>query len=117
MRSGSRAPARLRREPHQQVLLDGEAREDLASLRHVADARRARALGTGRARDVAPAELAPSRSRDGTRPMSVSQQRGLADAVAAEQRASRGPAAPRSEVAQDVAAAVVLVEPGHRQHR
>ena len=42
-RAGIARAARLRGEAHAQVLLDRQAREDLAALRHVADAARARA--------------------------------------------------------------------------
>ena len=96
----SRGPSR--------VLLDGEAREDLAPLRHVADAG-ARALVRRRRRELAvgePDAAGGGRHEAHQRP----QQRRLADAVAAEERRHLARRHLERDVPQDVAAAVVLVE-------
>ena len=68
----------------QQVLFHGEAREDLAALRHVAEAGAGALVRLRRVRSLFSKQILPVRS--GTRPISVLQQRGLAHAVAAEQR-------------------------------
>src|SRR5438132_931756 len=68
---------------HPQVLLDGEAREDLAPLRHVADAG-ARSLVRLRVRQYLLLEGDAAAFR-GHQAHQRFQQRGLADAVAAEE--------------------------------
>ena len=88
-------------------------REDLAALRHVADARRARARRAARASRSAPVEARSRPTRAGTRPI-----RRAAAAWSCRRRC--GPAArctcppgtSKRHVPQDVAAAVVLVEAG-----
>ena len=115
MNGGMPAPALLRREAHLQVLADGEPREDLAALRHVADAERARAYGGSRA-DAPAVEARCRPSAIGSRPI-----RHLSSVVLPT------PLRPSSvvhcavghverDVAQGMAAAVILVEIRDRQH-
>ncbi len=110
-----RRPAACAR-PIAQVFLHGEAREDLAPLRHVADAG-ARALRTAAARVMSvPSKRDRCRSATGT-------QAHQARAAAWSCRRRCGPSstvtlpvgAVEAHVAQDVAAAVVLVEVPRRR--
>ena len=101
--------ALLRRQAHLQVLLDRQPRKDVAPLRHIADAQRS-ARGRAAARD-APAVEGDLARADRQQAHQAPEQRRLADAVAAEQRRARARGATsNAHVAQDVAAAVVLVE-------
>src|SRR5688572_9467380 len=102
--------ARLRRESHLEVLLDGEPRKDLAALRDVADAA-AHPLVRRRAREIAAIEGdAAAFRRHETHERA--QERRLAHAVSPEQRRHLARGQLERDVAQDVAAAVVLVEVG-----
>ncbi len=100
--------ARAVGQAHRQVLADGEAGEDLAALRHVADAA-ADPLVRRLVGDVVAVEQHPARAHRHHAHQAL-QQRRLADAVAAEH--DRDLADPRLErdAAQDVRAAVVLVQ-------
>ena len=106
--------ALLRGEAHLQVLVDGEPRKDLAALRHVADAEAARAYG-GSAAMFAFVEADVARAHR-QQPHQALEQRRLADAVAAEQRRALAGGHLERHVAQDVAAAVVLVEVRDGKH-
>ena len=79
---------------HRQVLLDRQAREDLAALRHVADAAAARA-GAASARDVLAVEHDAPRA-DRQQAHQALEQRRLAHAVAPEHARVTLPAAPRA---------------------
>src|SRR5688572_25657522 len=93
---------------HQQVLFHREAREDLAPLRHVAQAG-ARTLVGFRLHQVELVEpdVAAARGHEAHQGL---EQRGLAHAVATEQRGHLARRKLEAHVAQDVAAAVVLIE-------
>ena len=93
-RRRDRRAAGLGGQAHAQVFLDREAREDLAALRHVADAG-ADALVRRRVRDVLAVEARCVPVLVGTRPIRRLEQRGLAHAVAAEQRGDLAGLAPR----------------------
>ena len=114
MRCGIGVPGGSRREPELQILLDGEPRKDLAALRHVAEpeprARVRRQLG-----HVGAVEADRARARR-QQPGEALQQRRLADAVAAENRRDGAGRRLERDVAQRVAAAVVLVERVDGQH-
>src|SRR6267143_6217065 len=93
---------------HQQVFLDAEARKDLAPLRHIAKAG-ARALIGSRAGEVLVLKKNFSAPR-GKQAQQRFEQRSLADAVAAQQGGDPPGRHLEAHVAQDVAAAVVLIE-------
>jgi len=100
--------------PHLEILLHREAREDLPSLRHEADAGARAVLGVG-AGQVEVAELHAA-GLCGEDAHQCAQQRGLADPVASQQARDLSVGHVEREVAQDVAAAVVLVEVRDGQH-
>src|SRR5688572_8148458 len=93
---------------HQQVLFHREAREDLAPLRHVAQAG-ARTLVGFRLHQVELVEPDAAAARRHEAHQGL-EQRGLAHTVATEQRGHLARRKLEAHVAQDVAAAVVLVE-------
>jgi hypothetical protein len=99
---------------HAQVLLHREAGEDLAALRHEAHAG-ARALVGRPAVDRLAVEL-DAAALDGHQAHDRLQQRGLAHAVAPEQHADLAERGREADVAQDVRAAVVLVDVLYREH-
>ena len=108
IRAGTLRAARFRRQAHEQVLLHRQARKDLAALRHVADAEARPLVGRERC-DVPPSKvMLPERT--GTQADQALEQRGLADAVAPEHGRAGALGNLEAHVAQDVAAAVVLVE-------
>ena len=109
-----RCVARLVGEAHSQVLFDAEPAEDLAPLRHIADAL-ANALVRRVAGDVAAVE--PDRSglhRDDTH--QALEQRRLADAVASEDHRHLALRGFEADLAQDVRAAVVLIQSFNAEH-
>jgi hypothetical protein len=108
-------PPGFPREAHAQVLLDGEPAEDLAALRHVADAA-AHALVRRVVRDVAALQADRSRLHRHDAHQGL-QQRRLADAVAPEDDRDLADLRVEADVAQDVRAAVVLVDLIDLQHR
>src|SRR5258706_8987902 len=109
-----RAAARLRREAHQQVLLDRQARKYVPALRHVPHSYAHSLVGLV-AGDVLLIEKNPAASgRDHAHQRF--QQRRLADAIAAEERGHLAWRHLEREVAQDVAAAVVLIQIGNGEH-
>ena len=112
--TGNRPAALFRREAHQQILFDRQAREDLAALGHVADAERRPVVGWQRG-DVHAVE-ADAAGGDRQQSHQAPQQRGLADAIPAEQRGAGARSDLDAHVAQDVAAAVILVHAFDLQH-
>src|SRR5262249_58803467 len=97
-----------------EVLADGQPREDLASLRHVADPQ-ARTLVRGTARDVAVAERNMAAAR-GQEPDDRLEQRGLAHAVPAHDAHHLALADRYRDVRENPALAVVDVDSVHGQH-
>ena len=113
-RDGPRARALER---HLQVFFDGQVGEDAAALGHVADAERGDAVGrpVGRRHGRRCARV-PSRAR--RQAHQAAQRRGLAGAVAAEQRDDLAFAHLEADAVQDVALAVEGVQVlGLRAHR
>ncbi len=110
----NRRALRLRREAESQVLFDGEPRKDLASLRDVPEAE-ARALVRRESRHVGAVEADRAGARR-QQSREALEQRRLAHAVAAEDRRDSAGRRLERDVAQRVAAAVILVEAGNRQH-
>ena len=110
-RSASTAmPPRLHHRRQQQVLLDAEAGEDAALLRAVARCPAARSGCDGRPISLARRRSGSSRVRRPTMPMIDLQRRGLAGAVAAEQRHHLARAHLEVHAVQDVRLAVPGVE-------
>ena len=105
---------RLVRQAHAQVLFHREPAEDLAALRHEADAG-ARALVRRRILDGLAVEL-DAAGLDGHQAHQRLEQRGLADAVAPQQHRDLAAMRLQAHVAQDVRAAVVLVDVLDVQH-
>jgi hypothetical protein len=114
IRSGTGVPPGQVGQPHQQILLHGQARKDLASLRHVADAGLDPLVRRG-TRQVAAGKLDAAALRRQQTHQRLEQRR-LADAVAAENRRHLARLGGEAEVAQDVAAAVILVQVVDTQH-
>ncbi|MNN37171.1 hypothetical protein D3C81_1511060 [compost metagenome] len=102
------------RQAHQQVLLDAQAREDLAALGHVGDAgvHPLVRLECGD-RLAFPVHAAFA---GGQQAHQAAQQGGLADAVTAEQAGDFTDPGLEGQAAQDVTAAVVLVQGVDFQH-
>ena len=107
-------PPAPRAETGAQVLLHRQLREDLASLRHVADAEPCARFGR-HLRQLDAIERDRARVRR-EQPHDALQQGGLAHAVAPHQARPRARGDVQPDVPEDVAAAVLLVEPLDRQH-
>ena len=101
-------------EAHLEVLLHGEAREDLTPLGHVADTG-AHAVVAGGLGDVVSIQCNAAGGRGDEAHQRLEQGR-LADAVAPEQRGHLAHRHLEAEVAQDVGTAVVLVEVSDGKH-
>jgi hypothetical protein len=97
-----------RGQAHAQVVFHRQAAEDLAALRHVADAGAHAFVGRGLGDVGAAQHHAPGLHRHHAH--QALQQRGLAHAVAAQHHGDLAHARLEAHVAQDVAAAVVLVQ-------
>jgi len=91
-----------------QILLDGQLRKDVASLRHVADAEPRAALGRT-ADEIDACELDPAGGRR-QQPHDALQERRLAHAVATHQARPRSRRDDEIDIPQRVAAAVRLIE-------
>ncbi|MDT4866896.1 hypothetical protein FQZ97_1017790 [compost metagenome] len=95
-------------QPHLQVFLDREAAKNLAALRHETHAQPGPLVGCGLGdRDAVERDAA---ALDGHQPHERFQQRGLAHPVATQHHRDLTQLGLQAHVAQDVAAAVVLVD-------
>src|SRR5262249_10513337 len=98
---------------HLQIVLDREVGEDLAALGHVADTERGDLGGRHAAR--LPAEDLDAALARRRQPHDAAQRRRLAGAVAAEQRHDLAFADLEADAVQDVALAVIGMEPSSFQ--